>query len=291
MINMRSILPQIEQLAIGINLSFQKVATFVLENKNSAAFLTLDEMSKQIGVSTTTVLRFARALDFKGYKDFQQQLRKELLVIISNYSSYNRLKTAYTTTSHKGDLIQEIMASDMKNVEKTLTNIDRDVLKGVIKTLCNAKGNIHVCGFGGTYAMAYLAYTRIIPLKSHVCLMRPEMGEVMDPLLDISKDDVCLFFTFHPYNETSTSVLRELRLHNAKIIIITDQPHDTIDKYADLLLTCEVETSAPKNSLTSVVSLINYICAAISFNDYENSLKKFAASKQLAKHYHVTIES
>ena len=77
---------------------------------------------------------------------------------------------------------------------------------------------------------------------------------------------------------------------NAKIILITDTPYDTVSKYVTVILPCLVDSAAPKNSLVSAVCLINYLCAAIAFKDYKGSLEKYASSSEIHDRNNLTAE-
>ena len=284
---MKHILPDIERLIMGNNTSYQKVASFILAQKDKTLFLTLDVMANEIGVSTTTVLRFARELGFSGYKDFQAALRNEIIEGVSVFSPYTKLNENVAPTKEK-DLLSQIKQTEIDNIKKTLDNLNPKMLSKTAEYFWNAKGNVYVAGIGSSFSLAYLAYTRFLALRKNIFLCHQDIAEIMDPLVLMNSDDVCFFFIFHRFNTSSINLIKEMYARGVKMILITDYPCDEVAIYGNAVLPCFVDTIAPKNSLVGAVSIIDFLCASFAFKNRKAMLKTYAEISKVHTTYDVT---
>lgn len=284
---MKHIFPDIESMIMGRNDSYKKVSRFIMKNKDEILFMTLDKMASEIGVSTTTVLRFARELGFIGYKDFQMQLRNEILDSVTVFSPYSKL-SEQTGIHSKGDLLDEIMQCEIKNIQVTCENISKKMIDRAQEYFWKTKGNIYLCGLGSSFSLAYLAYTRFIPLKNNISVLYQDIAEIMDPLLSMSSNDMCFFFIFHRYNTRSVQILKEMYSRGVKTVVITDYPFDEIAMYCNVVLPCATDNLSPKNSLVGAIFLIDYLCAAFSFKDRQKALAKYADVSVIHAKYEVS---
>lgn len=277
---MTRVMPEIEKMTRGKNSSFQKVASYILSCQDEVIFMTLDKLAGNIGVSTTTVLRFARALGFEGYRDFQMQMRNEVVNEVSIYSAYSRLNEKGETRDSTA-LLQETMELLLKSIRKTFEQMNPGMLKQALTLFRKAAGNVYLCGLGSSFALAYLAYTRMVPLRKNVRLFYPDIAETMDPVLSMDEDDVCFFFIFHRYHKRSLQLLKEIFSRGVRIVLITDYPVDEIKTYGQVILPCFVESTSPKNSLAGAVGIIDYLCAALSLENKKEALNRFASVNKL----------
>ena len=100
---------KIADVLIALTPSQKTVANYMLEHRNAVAFITLDEIAIKIGVSTTTVIRFARMLGYSGYADMQKDIRN---TIVDKVSLPERLIQSRQTTS-KDQLLSDTMKNDI----------------------------------------------------------------------------------------------------------------------------------------------------------------------------------
>jgi len=286
---MDNLMVKIGQCIYGKNESYQKVAKYIISNQSEVIFMTLDTLATQIGVSTTTVLRFARALGFSGYKDFLEQLRAQTIDTVSSYSSYVKLAQKKGIKS-KESLLNKVLKYEQKNLRDTLENINPEMLKKTVELFWKSKGRILCSGFGSSYAMAYYFYSRILPLRNNVLLLHQDAAELADTLIDLNSDDVCFYFIFHRYNKRSRQILEEMFLKGVHIILITDFPHKDVENYSEILFPCVDDSLAPKNYMTGTIGLADYLFTALVFDQREKALNRYAEANRLYSKYQITEE-
>lgn len=284
---MENILIQIEKAISGKNRSFQLIAKYILEHRDDVIFMTLDTLSRNVGVSTTTVVRFVRLVNNSGYKEFQSQLRSELMSKNKAFTAYGKL-SKIQTTNDMNSILKNTLQCSLNNINETFKNIEENTFEAAVNLFFSAKRNIYIAGFGSSHALAYLAYTRLLPLKDNIYLYDQDLAECVDPILSMKEDDICFYFIFHYYNQRSQLILKELFKRGVKIILITDYPCDSVDLYGTVVLPCFVNSISPKNSLVAPVAIIDYLCAAIAIRDRDKALAKFSESSELHSKLSVT---
>lgn len=286
---MSQLMMQIGQYISGKSEIYQKVAKYIIENQNQVIFMTLDVLATKIGVSTTTVLRFTRTLGFSGYKDFQEQLRTDIMNVVSSYSSYAKLGQ-HKEIKDKGTLLNQVLKCEHKNIQSTLESLNLEMVKMVVDLFWNTKGHILCSGFGSSYALAYYLYSRLVPLRKNITLLHQDAAELADTLIDFNSDDICFYFIFHRYNKRSKQILEELHSKGVRIILITDYPHQTIENYGEFLFPCCDDNLAPKNYMAGTISLIDYLFTAIVFERRTEALARYAEANRLYSKYQITEE-
>ena len=125
------------------------VANYVDENYEDIAFSTLEELAEKIGVSTTTVIRFARALDYSGFSEMQDSIKKE---IQTKGSLPDRLERAVVSSGN--DLLEEAFSTDIKNIQLTLAGLHADDLEKAIEMISGAN-KIYVLGMRSSFSLAH----------------------------------------------------------------------------------------------------------------------------------------
>lgn len=273
----------------GTNDSYKKVAEFILNKKEETIFMTLDTIAIGVGVSTTTILRFARKLGFVGYKDFQTQLRNEMVAAVSVFSPYSKL-SKNNHSSDKESLLSRTTKCAVDNINNTMQNVNLKSIKKTMELFGQAKGNVYFCGLGSSFSMAYLAYTRFVGLRKDIFLYHQDIAEAMDPVIFMNNNDVCFFFIFHRYNKRSVQLLKEMFSRGVKMVIITDYPCEDIALYGEIVIPICADSTAPKISLVAAVCLIDYLCAALTSKNREETLEKYAAITKVHSKYNVVEE-
>ena len=138
------------------------VANYVGENYEDIAFSTLEELAEKIGVSTTTVIRFARALDYSGFSEMQDSIKKE---IQTKGSLPDRLERAAVSSGN--DLLEEAFSTDIKNIQLTLAGLQAGELERAIEMISDAR-NIYVLGMRSSFSLAHYMVSRLGEIKRNV---------------------------------------------------------------------------------------------------------------------------
>ena len=122
-----------------------RIGAYILDHETDACFMTSTELAAELEVSEASVIRFARALGFTGYMDFQKHLRKSHTEKLGRISSavavpYERLQASMAAEGD--DYIQEFLMNTETNITSVIRNNTKDPVEAAIGLLQSARRNI-----------------------------------------------------------------------------------------------------------------------------------------------------
>ena len=141
----------------GLTYSQRKVANYVQEKYEDVAFDTLEKLAAKAGVSTTTVIRFSRALGYSGYSEMQEDIKKE---IQTKGSLPDRLERAAAVSDSDNDLLSDTFTTDINNLNQTFAGLQPDELEAAIRIISGAE-NIYVLGMRSSFSLAHYMVSRL----------------------------------------------------------------------------------------------------------------------------------
>lgn len=236
----------------------RQAAEYFLAHPDDYAFLTLDKLALNVGVSTASVIRFCRRLGFFGYKDFQETLRDGM-------SSRMPLpiKLAHSRATQADQLLDRVALDGIHAIEQTLAELSADKLSAALELLEDSR-RVFTFGLREAYAMAHYLYTRLITIRDNVRILDSGFHTLPEPLLDLNADDAVVVFLFRRYTGQSLRMLPLLKATGASVILITSVPCDeALSAQADVLLPCHVENNGIKNTYLAPMCLADYFCNAL----------------------------
>lgn len=236
----------------------QLTADYFLSHPNSFALSTLEKIASEIGVSTTTVIRFCRRMGFEGYKGFQQELRKDM-----KHQLALPFKLQQNNLTVSGELLARVIDDGINAISTTFSGMPMDLLDSAIEKIGTAK-RIFVFGMRESFAIVHYIYTRLTTVRKEVHILEAGYRGMVEPMLDLTKDDLCIAVIFHRYAEQSIKTLPCIKMQGTPVILITSAPYDTLAPYADIILPCHVQNNGIKNTSLAPICLADYFCNAIA---------------------------
>lgn len=255
--------------------SQKKIADYLVENLDRTAFITLEDISSEVGVSTATVIRFARTLGYSGYTELQKDLQN---IIKSKVALPYRLDKPTEIPQDK--LLYDSFENDIKNVQLTLSHLDKDVLQDTIQLINSAK-SVYILGMRGAFTLAYYMFSRLGQIKRNVHLVQSVGESEPEELISITKDDVCIAYFFQRIPKKIAILLSWLKQKGIKIILFTDINNNYAKDFGTKFLPCAVSGISFKKSYVAPLCLTNYLIAAIVGTDYDNSKKMLEEMEEL----------
>lgn len=242
--------------------SQRSVAHYIMDNVGAVAFNTLDELAMKIGVSTTTVIRFARAIGYRGYTEMQQDIRDGIRGKVSLPERYS----AATQNIQLDELLVDSFQNDIENINQTLVLLRDDLLRDAVNAMVQSR-HVYVLGMRGSFSMAHLLSSRLGQIKDNVHLIQA-IGDIYPEEINGSgQGDLCVAFMFPRYSKMTASLVSTLKKRGVKILLITSPNHDIINTYGDIILPCVVQSVSYKSSFVAPLCLINYLVTAVSMED------------------------
>jgi len=240
----------------------KKVAYFVTRHYEQVAFFTLEDLANKIGVSTTTIIRFARSLGYSGYSDFLSHIQQIVQMKINLPQRLDKFDASIDPAS----LLVKTFRQDIENINTTLNNLDQDKINMFVKELLDAP-TIYVLGLRSSFSVAFYCKAVLGQIRENVRLIHIEGDMAPEEVLSACAGDVCLTFSFSRYTQRTIDIARWLHQQKVKILAVSDQALSPIADIADLMITCEVNGMVFKNSLVAPITLVNYLVAALASAD------------------------
>jgi len=244
----------------------KKVADYIAENMQTIAFKTLEDVASLVGVSTTTIIRFARCLGYSGYSQMQQDIRDS---IKEKVSLPERLDTTIKKI-HKDRLLIDAYKREISNLSETLKNITPEELERAINLIVGAE-NVYVLGMRSTFAIAHYTSIYLAQVKKNVRLIQGVGGMYPEEVVNFKKGDVCIAFLFPRYQRTVANLLSWAKNHGVKVVLFTSGTYSNIRHLGDIFIPCVIKSLSVKDSLIPAMFLAQYLVAAIAVSDYNQS--------------------
>lgn len=254
--------------------SQKKIAETLMDDLEFAAFSTVDQFAAQLGVSPSTVVRFAYRLGFDGWPQLQDRVRELMM---------RRMKRAHPPGSESaaeppqdGPLWHRSLWHDMHNIDATLGMVEEEQFEAAVTRLSSAR-RIVVVGNLTSHCIASYAAMAINRLRGGTVLMT---NESMD-LLDVGGDDAVLVVTFPPYARRSSQVVEWAKARGASVVVITDGPLSPVAQQASVLLVCPASGLAAQNSLVAALALVNAVVNAMTVADPDRAIARYGEVNEL----------
>lgn len=266
----------VRKLYGGLTNTQKQVADFMLEHPDVIAFKRLEELAMMIGVSTTSVIRFARSVGYKGYADMQQDIQQS---IVGKASLPDRLIDAVKSTK-QDQLLIDSFKRDIDNIASTLHLLSEDDLAKAVSSIIAAQ-NIYVLGTRGNFSVAHYLGYRLSQIKRGVHLVSGLSMDYPEEIASIRRGDVCIAFLTPRYSRMTANLVAWMKKRGVMIILFTKEGSSEINLYGDIILPCRTDGISYKSSLIALFAVCNYILAAVVPQNHDESMEVLAQTEEL----------
>lgn len=280
---MNDLLVKLEKGMPGFSKGQRLIARFITEHYEKAAFMTASKLGDTVGVSESTVVRFATEVGFEGYP----QLQKNLQEIIKNRLTTVQRMEIIDGQIGNADVLSKVMLLDSEKIRRTLEEIDRDSFSKAVDTIIEAKER-YILGIRSSNVLAnFLAFyfNHIFPHVTNVG--STTTSEVFEQLLRIGEGDVLVCMSFPRYSQRTLKAAKFAKKQGATVIAITDSMTAPLAEVADIMLLSRSDMASFVDSLVAPLSLINALIVAVGLRKKEEISKTYSVLEQIWDEYNV----
>ena len=235
------------------------LANYITDYYDKAVFLTAAKMGDVVGVSESTVVRFAMALGYHGYPDFQKALEE---MVRNKLSSIQRMEVAYGRIS-QSKVLESVLRSDEEKIKQTLEKIDDAAFENAIDTLMKAR-KIYVIGIRSCAPLAsFLAFYLHLMFDNVVLIQTNNSSEIFEQMVRINEKDAIIGISFPRYSMRTLKAMEFANNRNAKVITLTDSVHSPMNLYSSCNLIASSDMASIVDSLVAPLSVINALIVAL----------------------------
>ena len=259
------------------------IAQYILKNYDKVAFMTACKLGEAVGVSESTVVRFANALGYSGYPKLQEALQE---LIKNKLTTVQRVEMAHDQYSDDSTILNKVLKSDIDNIRDTLDAIDENAFKGAADKILKAR-KIYILGMRSSFTIAqYLGFYLDIILDN-VHIIRMDMGDAFEQVVRVNEDDVLITISFPRYSRKSYQVAKYAKSKGAHIISITDSMFAPVASISDNTLLVKSNMASFVDSLVPALSVANALVISVGMKEKEDIMEYFDDLETIWKEYSV----
>lgn len=261
----------------------KKLAEFIKEDYDKAAFLTAAKMGEEVGVSESTVVRFAMALGYDGYPAFQKALGE---LVRTKLNSIQRMEVTYGRIS-QGEILTSVLQSDIEKIKMTMSMIDHEMFEMAVDTILNAK-RVYVVGIRSCAPLAnFLSFYLNLICENVVAVSTNSSSEIFEQLIRIGGDDVIIGISFPRYSMRTLKALEFASNRKAKVITLTDSIHSPMNLYSSCNLIARSDMASIVDSLVAPLSVVNALVVALCMKKQNEVIGTLEQLEQIWDEYQV----
>lgn len=280
---MNDLINKIQSELPGFSKGQKQIARFILEHYDKAAFMTASRLGTTVGVSESTVVRFATELGYDGYPHLQRALQE---MIRNKLTSVQRMEVSSDRMGGR-DVLQSVLHADMDMIRQTLDEIDRDAFQGAVDALIGAK-RIYILGVRSSSALSSFVGFYFNLLFENVRLVHTNsVSEIFEQVLRVGPGDVVFGVSFPRYSKRTLSAMQYARDRGARVIALTDSRLSPLARVADHLLLARSDMASFVDSLVAPLSVINALIVAVGMSRRDEIEQTFNKLESIWEEYDV----
>ena len=261
----------------------RRLADYVCANYDKAVFLTAAKLGETVGVSESTVVRFAIQLGYKGYPGFQKALEE---LVRKKLNSIQRMEVTYGRIS-QSEILETVLQSDIEKIKQTLAVIDHKAFNLAIDTILDAE-RIYVIGIRSCAPLAsFLGFYLNLICENVTTVATNSSSEIFEQLIRINEKDVIIGISFPRYSMRALKALEFASNRKAKVITLTDSIHSPMNLYSSCNLIARSDMASIVDSLVAPLSVINALVVALCMKKQKEVVSTLETLEQLWGEYQV----
>ncbi len=238
------------------------IANFIINHYDKAAYMTAARLGEEVGVSESTVVRFANEIGFDGYPKLQKVLRE------MNKSKLTAIQRIEVTSSriNEGNILKSVLQSDMEKIKATLEEIDQESFNNIVQSILNAR-KIYILGVRSSAPLAsFLGFYFNLIFDNVRLVHTTSVSEMFEQIIHASREDVVIGISFPRYSKRTINAMRFAQNQGATVVAITDSLYSPLAKNADHVITARSDMASFVDSLVAPLSVINALIVAIGMS-------------------------
>ena len=236
----------------------KRIAAYILSDYDKAAFMTASKLGKLVGVSESTVVRFASQLGYDGYPSMQRALQE---IVRSKLTSIQRIQ-ASNDTLFSADVVASVLHRDMDTIRQAIEGIDRSAFEMVVDKLMSAR-HIYILGVrSSSFLAGYLHFYLHLIFENVTLVTTNSAGDILESILRIGPGDVLVGISFPRYSQSTVKGVRYAHDRGADVVSITDSELSPLYPLSSVALMARSDMISFVDSLVAPFSLLNALIVA-----------------------------
>ena len=267
--DMQDMIERLNHSGRKLSKGHRRIAQYIVEHYDKAVFMTASRLGESVGVSESTVVRFAAVLGYEGYPQLQRALQE---LVSHRLTAVQRFEMSSEIDPNA--VLRTVLKSDMQNIRATVEELDNHAFEEGVKRILNAK-EIYVIGLRSAAPLAQFLGYYLNYIFDRVHLVSSAATDVFEEIARISEADVVIGISFPRYSTRTVKAMRFARSCGAQVISITDGPMSPLHEDSDVCLNACTDMASFVDSLAAPMSVINALVVSLGLHRKEELSRHF----------------
>ena len=261
----------------------KRIAHYILEHYEKAAFMTAARIGSTIGVSESTVVRFAAEVGCDGYPQLQKALQE---IIRNRLTSVQRMEIT-SDQIDRGNVISKVLSMDIERIKHTMEELDTQSFDLAVQKIIHAR-RIYIIGVRSAASLAsFLQFYFNHIFDSVILINTSSTSEMFEQLFRISDQDVLISISFPRYSQRTLKAAKYAREKGADVIALTDSVSSPLYSVANISLLARSDMASFVDSLVAPLSVLNALAVAVGLEKQDEIRQTYAQLERIWDHYNV----
>ncbi len=236
----------------------KRIAAYILSDYDKAAFMTASKLGSLVGVSESTVVRFAALLDYDGYPAMQKELQD---MVRGKLTSIQRIRTS-NDRLFSSDVVASVLQMDMEKIRMAIEEVDRGAFNRVVDKLIAAR-RIYILGVrSSSFLAGYLHFYLHLIFEDVTLVTSNSAGDILESILRIGPGDLLVGISFPRYSKSTVKGVQFAHDRGADVVAVTDSAMSPLYPLASAVLLARSDMISFVDSLVAPFSLLNALIVA-----------------------------
>jgi len=279
----KDILSVLEEKTPHFSKGQRKIAAYLTEYYDKAAFMTASRLGKAVGISESTVVRFAVELGYDGYPSMQKAMQE---MVLNRLTSVQRIGVANDRMADQ-DVLATVLQADADKLRQTNETVDRDSFRAAVQAILGAR-RIYLLGVRSASVLVnFLGYYLNYMFDNVHIITASGTSEIFEKLVNVSQEDVVIAFSFPRYSASTVKGVQYCHSVGAKVIGLTNSNLSPLGQVSDYVLVAKSDMVSLVDSLVAPLSVVNALIVALAAGREQELEKTFNTLEKVWEEYHV----
>ena len=283
--NSSNVIGRMKEKYAGMSKSHKAIANFIFDHYDQAVFMTAAKIGEELGISESTVVRFASHLEYAGYPEFQEALAQW---VKNKLNTVQKMDAKYGKST-QSEIVSAVLKADIANLKDTLECMNPAAFDAAIKTILSAR-TVYILGVRSCEPLADFLHFYLNMIHPHVVnLKTTSVTEVFEQMLRIGDEDAFIGISFPRYSMRTLKAMEFARDRNAKVLSITDSERSPMTLYSSCNLVAKSDMVSIVDSLVAPLSVINALVVALCMQKPDEVKRSLTTLEEAWNNYQVYL--
>ena len=261
------------------------IASYISDHYEQAVFMTAAKLGETVGVSESTVVRFASGLGYDGYPEFQKELESW---VKNKLNTVQKIGTKYGKST-QSEILSSVLNADIEKIQDTLVSLDAVAFEAAVDIILEAE-TVYLVGVRSCETLADFLHFYLNMIRGNIVLLKTtSVTEMFEQMIRIGDKDAIVGISFPRYSMRTLKAMEFANDRNAKVITVTDSIHSPMNLYSSCNLLARSDMVSIVDSLVAPLSLINALVVALCLKAPEEVKKNLETLEEVWNNYQVYL--